>query len=220
MDRGTPDKRKETLALAGDFAPIVQSALRLHDDAKVLRASRAYASAAALAILSIEEVGKFMLHHEAFQDHHALSGGLSKHTVRSHRKKQEMSASLLIGNVGIDEIDRLLGLIGTRAPDLKKGRVPWEQLTKSIGSIDKKHLGKNKSKYNNHYAYLIDIAAGRFDSLKQRCFYSDVDNCGRWTDASVKIDRATSDKVIKMSQVALNRAYSELKHHKWRALHW
>ena len=221
MKRGMLEKRQEAFVLAGEFAPIVQSAFRLYDDAKVLRASRAYPSAAALAVLSIEEVGKFMLHHEAFQDNHALSTGASTQSLRSHRKKQEMTASLLIGNLLLSETEHLLGLtVITRASDVFSGRIEWEKLTKAIGSIDKRALMKDRLKNYKHHGFLIDLAAGRFDVLKQSCFYSDIDSRGQWAEAGFKIDRTTSDKVIKLSHVALNKVYKAMKSHEWQKANW
>ena len=56
----------ELVELSGRQSPILLNATRLLDDARVLRKQRRYASATALAVLSIEEVGKFVMTHPHF----------------------------------------------------------------------------------------------------------------------------------------------------------
>lgn len=224
MQSSGTTKRERTLRLAGSYAPIVQRAFRLHDDATLLRASRKYPSATALAVLSMEEVGKLMLHHEAFEDHRSKAADMPSHPTRSHSKKQKLTAGLLVGNLLISEVEHLIRVANqSRLDDLRAGSIDRAEMTRLIGSIDRygfNEVPQGRMKNYKHHGFLIDFAAGRFDALKQACFYADVDSKGHWADASSKISRAIADKICKMSGVALNAVYSAMKHHEWRKSHW
>ncbi len=119
-----------------DCARVLDNAIRLLEDARILRKARRYASCAALAVLSLEELGKFLAHEEAFitwiSSRHPQKGRLT------HKQKQKLEAEALIWVMGIDEIR---DLVATQGYDLGLRPVGEAQSTNAhvldiIASID------------------------------------------------------------------------------------
>jgi AbiV family abortive infection protein len=212
----------ELIKLAGKHEPIVATAIRLLDDAKLLRKSKRYPTATAMAVLSMEEVGKLVLYHDAFKLQRKMQ--MSQNSTRNHAKKQSMVAGLLIGNLLIDEVDELIKVAdSTKASDFASGKLTRQDLVRLIGSIDRElYVQDNPGKLKNyrHHGFLIDLAAGYFDCLKQHSFYADVDHRGTWSDSSDKIDRQMADKSLQLAQVAINTAHRAMKCYEWQLAHW
>lgn len=207
------------MRLAGEFAPIIENATRLCDDAKRLRASRSYASATALAILSMEELGKLMLYHDAFDQVRSAASIAQAKSTRSHKRKQELAASLLIGNLLISEVEHLAGFARKdQLKELEKNQFNILNVAKFVGSIDKvayQVMRPDRPKKFRHHGFLIDLAAGQFEKLKQECIYSDCDGHGRWINPAGKVNRETADKVIGLAHVALNSIRSNMSQYEW-----
>lgn len=203
---------EDFLCLAGDFAPIAASALRLLEDARVLRAARGYASAAGIAVLALEEVGKLVLHHTAFEEIRRTNPKI-KGNVRDHRQKQKIVTELLVGNLLCSEVEHLLALAGLTYESVRKGGAGQQtSLVEALASIDGSRLSDEigRMKNHKHHRWLVDLAAGRFDALKQHCFYSDRTATG-WEDAGERVNRKTADKIVKLCAVAINAAHDRMR---------
>ena len=216
--------QRKLLDLAGDFKPILENASRLLDDAKIVRAKRRYPTAAALAVMSVEETGKFLLHHEAFEEIQTNNPIINVRGIGYHKKKQRIVAMLLVGRLSIEEAEDLHRIAGKEWKQIGDLSPDWRtKFIDVIASINFSTLSDERTcnmKTPLYYRFLVDMAAGRFDELKQFCFYADSANNGVWTDASTRVDRITADKVIKTAQAAMTETYRGLKHHEHKKKYW
>src|SRR5882757_6399413 len=90
--------RQTTFAHSSHF-PILSNAVRLLEDARILRKSRRYPSATALAILSLEEIGKFRTLNEDFIFWNSRGQTQTEPGRRhryEHKRKQKAAAEALI----------------------------------------------------------------------------------------------------------------------------
>lgn len=212
-------KRKVGMA-TGIYAPIFDNAFRLLEDAQILRRSRRYPSAAALAILSLEELGKFLIHHEAFASWITAPELPKPGRPRSHKQKQRSAAEALTWVMDINDIETLIGAVGYELTVVKKTGKPkvGPTLVEIVSSIDDETYNTSiapKLKNRRHHKSVIDLMKGNFDQLKQAGFYVDLQK--RSSRETVgQIDRLMADGAIKLASGALHstRAMLERFHSK------
>jgi AbiV family abortive infection protein len=101
-------KSKENIVLDRKHGPIFYNAVRLFDDAKILRKARRYPSSAALAILSLEELGKFLVHDNDFTSWISPRHMREKHQYH-HREKQRLAAEALTIFKTENDLDAVMG---------------------------------------------------------------------------------------------------------------
>lgn len=188
------------------YGPIFYNAVRLFEDAKILRKARRYPSSAALAILSLEELGKSLAYDTDFVDwispRHRRGGNRQR-----HREKQRLAAEALIWIMGIDEIRALVSASGQYeliiAPSSTASNLPT--MLEIISSIDETTYGKQRgAKIRNvkHHRSMVELAKGKFDRIKQECFYVDMVD-GKFLVPEINIDRSTADRLISMASAAI-----------------
>jgi len=94
--------RKQAVLSSSEI--ILNNAKTLLDDAKILRTNRRYASALGLAVLSLEELGKFVI----------LTGlrdfSNPHDAARFHKAKQRTAARVVIGTMLMSEVENLVDL--------------------------------------------------------------------------------------------------------------
>lgn len=147
---------------------IVENAARLIHDAKFLSNNSRFASAFALAVLGVEEVGKVIL------DIWNASKPLKKSEKwRSfHIQKQAAVASLLLARTAIDEVgdtnvdgpisDELVERVARALCESTEGR--FSRLV-SIGALDKT---KQCAIYYDEFFSSVDLHYGQFDETDVR----------------------------------------------------
>jgi hypothetical protein len=107
--RGTRSRGEWLLELR-EANPILNNVIDLLADARALRAGQRYPTATALAVLSLEETGKYLA---------MAANGIAKRF--SHKKKQGIAAQFLIKQLGIDQVEDLLAPFGYKMQIVRKG---------------------------------------------------------------------------------------------------
>jgi len=206
---GTRSSRRHIGAVEGtSHVAVLHNAVRLLEDARILRKARRYPSSAALAILSLEELAKFLALNEDFTDWISPKHRLRGRRRYDHRQKQKLSAQALIWGLGFDEVRDLLGAqgytiefvpIGTKSSDNPS-------IVDIISSIDDRTFEAKvakKIRRSGHHRFVIALAAGRFDKIKQQSFYVDKNDDGTLREPRLLIDRATADRIIRLAGGAI-----------------
>ncbi|WBL77372.1 AbiV family abortive infection protein [Bradyrhizobium xenonodulans] len=188
---------------------VLRNAVRLLEDARILRKARRYPSATALAVLSLEEVGKFrtldedLLFWSSEIHNNSIQG--RKH-LYAHKSKQRAAAEALIDGMGFDELRDLARAAGFRIILSKKREGVRPATIDIIGSITKSTFEKKlagKIRRSKHHAFVIDLAKGEFDVIKQRSFYVDEEASGDLSDPAVVVDRLAADRTISLASGAI-----------------
>ena len=91
---------------------ILSNATTLLEDAKILRKSRRYARALGLAVLSIEELGKFIISARPWEVPN------TRNAVRLHKQKQRAAGNAVIGTMLLSEIEKIASLKRLRSERL------------------------------------------------------------------------------------------------------
>jgi AbiV family abortive infection protein len=203
-------KKRAISKVTGIYAPIFDNALRLLEDARILRSARRYPSAAALAILSLEELGKFLVNHEAFALWVTPLEQPKSGRPHSHKQKQRSAAEALTWVMGVDEIETLIAAAGYSLVIVKKRKTSERKigptLTEIISSIDDETYNANvgpKLRNRRHHKLVIELMKGNFDQLKQAGFYVDLQKPNSLVPIR-QIDRFTADGAIKLAGGALH----------------
>ncbi|MES0061458.1 AbiV family abortive infection protein [Mesorhizobium sp. M0041] len=216
--KGSRSITKDDIAYwSGPQTPIILNAIRLFDDACVLRKERRYASATALAILSIEEIGKFTLNHTHFRSR--VPTRVSRERKFTHREKQWAAALLIRGTMGIDEVEALLNIAGFQLALVPKGSKSDNSISmdRVISGIKDKKLDNLlvSSNFGEHLKFLVHLLSGKYDDVKQKCFYVDDDGNGVVRSGPDDIDRKTCDDAMRMAKRAIWATKVELRRY-WR----
>lgn len=205
----------ELVHLGGHQAPIFLNAIRLLDDARVLRKQRRYASATALAVLSIEEVGKFVIIHPHFGSNLSTPGLRSRNAKLDHRAKQWAAARMVQGLMGIDEIDALAHLAGYELAIVAKDadRVPSKTIEEVLSTIEEPDLDDliAHSDFGVHLKFPVHLLQGRYDDIKKKCFYVDADGQGEIISGPDEIDRGTCDSAMRTASKAISATKQRLR---------
>jgi AbiV family abortive infection protein len=201
----------------GRYAPILQNAARLLDDASVLRRETRLASATALAILSLEETGKFALCHECFRGTISRPKRRGPNSPFSHREKQRAAGQVVSGVMGAPEIMALVNLAGFRMAIVpQESDAPRKPTAEDIISgikddrIDE--LIKN-SDFGPHLKFLVHLMKGRYDDLKQQCFYVDENRSDGTLVGAGSVGRAACDGAMRTAKKAIWATKLALKRH-------
>jgi AbiV family abortive infection protein len=177
--KGALEKEEEDAAHSPSLKAILQNARRLLDDAGLLYANERFASATALAILAVEEKGKYMMAKWAREERSIVEGW------NDHIKKQLRFATLTYSDVFLTELAKQLdrvGLIIKRRTQMTEQERQWADRDDQ-GSFTR--LGKNKvfmdallkSVFEHEDARLMARVQNKeINKLKQRCMYVDVNN--------------------------------------------
>ncbi len=192
------------------YAAVFENAVRLLEDARILRKSRKYPSATALAILSLEEIGKFRTLDKDFA---LWNSRVHKHPAAgrkqpySHKSKQKAAAEALIDCMGIDEVRDLVGVAGFEMILTKIGTDTSNKPSpvEVLASIDERTFQTklaNKIRRSKHHRFVIDLARGEFDKVKQQSIYVDEQD-GELQQPTILIDRLTADRVIRLASGAI-----------------
>lgn len=206
---------QDIIAWGERHSPILINAIRLLDDASVLRKARRYASATALAVLSLEETGKFLLLHDHFKDRIIRPTGGKSNSSFTHRQKQRAAASIVQGVMGFHEIFALSDLAGYRisfkSADDSGFSLP--AIEDAISGLNEEVLDRfiNNSDFGEHLKFFVQLMKGRFDNLKQRCFYVDEHRSGDIVAGHEDIGRSTCDGAMRTANKAVWATKVELR---------
>jgi AbiV family abortive infection protein len=197
------DLKNQTSEIINDQR--LNNANRLLEDARLLRQHRRYPSAVALAILSLEEMGKFWKTSE-LNDRSPESIKPTKKLT--HQQKQDAAARILLGTLHYGQLESLAEQFGYQfqvAPKgQRRGKTTWEffdEVRESGGEI-----GKIQQK--QHVNFIVRLLRGEFDQLKQSCIYADPTSNG-WSEPVTLVDRKLADKCIKLAGQALYQIYTQ-----------
>jgi AbiV family abortive infection protein len=189
--------------------PVLKNAARLLEDARILRKSRRYPSATALAILSLEEVGKFRTLDEDFifwnSRIHKRAMSPRKH-LYTHKSKQKAAAEALIDGMGVDEVRELARVAGYEVVLSKGHTSAGASPVDVIASIDKETFRDKvaaKVRRSKHHGFVIELAKGEFDAIKQRSIYVDEQDGGKLSQPTATIDRVIADRAISLASGAI-----------------
>jgi AbiV family abortive infection protein len=147
-----------------DQTPIVSNAARLLKDAKLLADNERFASAFALAVLALEEIGKVVL---TFWDA-STKTPKSKNRLSSHLKKQSAVSSLLLAKYTTSELNdtihaepmtnELIERVARAMSESEAGRFDW---LVSLGAVDKtKQIGF----YHDDWLEAAGLHADQFEA--------------------------------------------------------
>lgn len=208
----------ELVELSGHQAPILLNGVRLLDDARVLRKQRRYASATALAVLSIEEVGKFVMTHPHFASNVAAIKVRGRNAKLDHRSKQWAAAHVLRGFMGVDEVDALVNLAGYELAIVEKNAVrdPSPSIEEAISTIEAADLENliANADFGEHLRFPVQLLQGQYDDVKKKCFYVDIDSQGGITSSPNQIDRDACDSTMRMASKAISAIKLSLRHYR------
>lgn len=220
-----PARRRKQIVSEDDIklwdtisSSILLNAIRLLDDARALRLQRRYASATALAVLSLEEVGKYALVHPAFRQW--LGSTTEKRTTAqfTHKQKQHACAEVIKMVLPFPDLMQLVGIAGFEYILIPKGSAPEgvnEKLidSKLIAAISEKKLFElsKEGALRDYVLFFALLMKGTFDDIKRKCFYIDDAPTGSPIAEKIPIDRRISDGAIKLSGKALWAAKMHLK---------
>jgi AbiV family abortive infection protein len=189
--------------------PVLKNAVRLLEDARLLRKSRRYPSATALAILSLEEVGKFRSLDNDFQFWNSRVHGhpnSDRKDLYAHKGKQKAAAEALIDVMGFDELRDLAAVAGYKPILSKKHTGPKPSPVDIIASIEGVTFQREvdmKIRRSKHHGFVIDLARGEFDKIKQRSIYVDQDGQDKLHEPLASIDRVIADRAIRLASGAI-----------------
>jgi AbiV family abortive infection protein len=198
---------------------VLHNAIRLLEDARLLRKARRYPSSVALAILSLEEVAKFIAFNEDFADWISTKHRLGGRHRYDHRQKQKLAAQAIIWALGFDEVRDLMEVQGYRQILVPMGTKLSDEpsVVDVIAAISDRTFQEkvaNKIKRSGHHRIVIDLAAGRFDKIKQESFYVDENDDGTLRVPRLQIDRATADRIIRLASGAIYSTKMTLRYAK------
>ena len=197
------------------YAAVLGNAVRLLEDARILRKSRRYPSATALAILCLEEIGKFRILDKDFafwnlRVHKHPDAGRKQ--PYAHKGKQKAAAEALIDGMGHDEVRDLAGVAGYEMIITKIGTDTGNKpstvepsTVDILASIDERTFQTkvaNTIRRSKHRRFVIDLARGEFDRVKQQSIYVDEQD-GELQQPTILIDRLTADRVIRLASGAI-----------------
>jgi AbiV family abortive infection protein len=164
-----------------NLSDILSNAIGLLEDAKLLYQHGRYARALTLAVLSMEEVGKFYIIKWHKKDHLSL--------VRKHKEKQRINAAIDMANFVLDEVNTALGEIGfcliseDKMSDRQKswvfsekGQKFHEEFLQSQETINRVAEAIRQSVSGG---ILRDLHHGQVDVIKQKSLYVDLDPDGK-----------------------------------------
>jgi AbiV family abortive infection protein len=188
----------------GSFLNMLKNAIKLLHDAQLLRRHRRYASATALAILSIEESGKFLAHEtEVLNIGRSPITQKKNHALR-HKTKQKLSAHAIISMMPLSDITKILELSGYKTeivPIGTKKRVSLAEALEDSAKSLRKNIDEINTKNRKHLHFTLSLLRGEFDDLKKQCLYVDVTDDGQ--TITPIIDRPTADIAIKLANAAI-----------------
>ena len=177
----------------------LRNACRLLQDAELLRRHRRYPSATALAVLSLEETGKFW-QTSAFNRDAVTT---TSRADRSHGHKQAAVASVLFGTLDISEAEKFAGRFGYELKLRWKGDT--EPRGKTTGELLAEVRAGNSPSGDDP---IVALLRGEFDHLKQACFYTDPTREG-WSEPVDAVNRKLADSVISLVRKALRAIHRE-----------
>jgi AbiV family abortive infection protein len=167
------------------------NARRLLNDAEAVLTHGSHQTAASLAILAIEEVGKYMQVKWQFDETAKSSGNVARAAKgrRAHQRKQFIVGTFYLADVAVDavrhaatEILQKLGQpvteenIQTHVTMLAKA-VKDENRDESIQKIIE--VVAEKMHESSGGRFVRDAQSGQIDAVKQRGFYVDLDAEGK-----------------------------------------
>ncbi|MET4171862.1 AbiV family abortive infection protein [Bradyrhizobium sp. LA6.1] len=162
---------------------ILGNATRLHDDARLLVDRRRYASAFALALLGVEEIGKVLLN--SWEAERPLAK--PKEWLSQHIQKQAAVANLLVG-----------ALLARTFPDGADWRtLDTDSLTGAFNDSDEGHL-------------LVVIRNGHLDRRKQNALYQDDDMITAVEDEFAEMQVDGILKIASAAQEALASPFNRV----------
>lgn len=204
----------------GRYAPILFNAVRLLDDAKILRVERRYASAIGLAVLSLEETGKFVLSHDHFNEAVPSPVRRKGGSAFTHKQKQRAAAKMVSGVMGFHEIKALgelagfkLGWVSVEAP-----KIPGPTEEDIISGIKDRAIENfiENSDFGAHLKFFVYLMKGKYDDIKQQCFYVDEHRIAEGISGPDRIDRDTCDGALRIAGKAIWATKTELRRYSQR----
>ena len=171
------------------FLAIMMNAIRLQRDASLLLDAERWASAIALAVLSLEEVGKLLMLGEEGPDAAKLVKLLA-----DHGEKRKMVGEQIRAEVQIDAVAVLFEDIIARDPAAEG--VPLDEIDAYIAA---------KSATDRRARFVMVLRAAKPDP-KNEALYVDVDHKGTWAIRSTP-ETATEETArdwVQWAQDAIN----------------
>jgi AbiV family abortive infection protein len=186
--------------LAGPNSRIFDNAVRLLEDARILRKARRYPSSAALAILSLEELGKFLINCEQFSEEIRPLPPPKKNRPYTHKQKQRLAGEALVWAMYSIDITKMALAQGYKRMYLRPGEGPTA--ADIVESIDEKTYSKIAKAliHKEHNKYVVELLNGKFDALKQSCLYVDMEGAKKSPN---QIDRLTADRMLRLASGAI-----------------
>jgi AbiV family abortive infection protein len=197
----------------GPNGPILQNAIRLLEDAQLLRKAQRYPSCAALAVLSLEELGKFIAEHDRLIDWISPRHQRGQRRL-NHKQKQMLAAEALIWTLPFDEVRGFATATGNIAIMVSKEKSTGPSMLEIISSVDDKAYAWNiakKSRRKDRNRSLIELAAGKLDNIKQKSLYVDRNKLGVLEEPEGEIDRLAADALLAQSSAAIHATVAMLR---------
>lgn len=200
-----------------------QNAQRLLDDAELLRKSRRYPSAAALAVLSLEEAGKLALLGGLFD----LKPPTDRKDLRSHKGKQAAAARTVIWSMVNHDIDVILDSVGMQrgsAPIYKsRPKTETHTLEGLFARVNVKDFDAHAAlrlRDRHQYRPIVQLAKGQFEEVKRTALYVDVGPSDDAVTVPSQITADNADRLIRLGRRALSLIRWENKRRAKVAAHW
>lgn len=192
---------------------VAENAKRLLRDAELLTSHDRLPTALSLAILAIEECGKFYLLHWGENE-----GGTGRNKQQSHRHKQAILGSFYLADAACDAINDYLNAKGLKLSKLDElSEDPgWKDIPReAIESFSRKVMEElseseilrtlvaQKMADSEHSGFSRSASLGRIDKLKQTGFYVDVDADGHLLSTPNTVSRKIVEEYLAHAKQAI-----------------
>jgi AbiV family abortive infection protein len=160
---------------------VVENARRLLKDAELLFENERYRSAAALAILSIEESGKACV--IRWREEGFISRNIQKDIRHFHFHKQRVLCCFLFSEEILVASEEYYD-VPSNIPKIEKKKNEFETEKEYLTYIWQKFVDRDNKDYlefiaersaKRAFEYALFVETGTIDSFKQHCFYTDID---------------------------------------------
>jgi AbiV family abortive infection protein len=192
--------------LSPSLETILQNARRLLDDARLLYDNERFASATALAILAMEETGKYFIVKRASEKDSVAKD------LNNHIEKQIHFASYPFVETILIEFFKRLGFVPKLGAQMPEQQRQW--MNSESGQTFLKKFLDNKDFMDSFVQGVLDTDNGSFmaraerkelNKLKQRCMYVDLDETSQVLADPADITQETANFFLRLAHRIIGR---------------
>jgi AbiV family abortive infection protein len=199
----------DSIPLSPSLEAILQNAARLLDDARLLYDNQRFASATALAILAIEEMGKYFIVKMPTQKGSA-AGDLNKHI----EKQVSFGSFPFVETAIMDFLPQMKEIGFIIEPDAEITEEQRQWMNSEAGWACVRERLRSDGFWDNLAQRVLDSEDGsfmararnkEFDKLKQRCIYVDLNESSEVLAGPADITQETANYFVRLAHRVISR---------------